>query len=259
VDTFILVGVRFGVLGPVEARLPDGGPVAVGGPQVRALLAMLLLDAGRPVSADRLVEGLYGTEAAHALQSQVSRLRRGLKDIATVEFSPAGYRLAIDPETVDAHRFTQQAAQGKALISGDPRKAQQLLSEALDLWRGPALADVLDAPFAEAAAARLAEAKLTAIEDHAEATLALNEHHAVAAELSEIVQAHPLRERARALLMRALYAAGRQAEALAVYEQARQHLGEELGVDPSAELAEAHLDILRAVPAKTARGRSRPS
>jgi predicted ATPase/DNA-binding SARP family transcriptional activator len=249
----ILPDVRFGVLGPVEVRLLDGSPVAVGGPQVRALLAMLLLDAGRAVSVGRLADGLYGddvpADVGHALQSQVSRLRRGLPGGAAVEFGPAGYRLAVEPDVVDAHRFAQLAGQGKqALTSGYPAKAATLLGEALDLWRGPALADVLDAPFAEAAAARLADERLATVEDRAEAALALGEHHAVAAELTELVETHPLRERARALLMRALYAGGRQAEALAVFEEARRLLGDELGVDPSAELAEAHLAILRAEP-----------
>ncbi|MFG1687214.1 BTAD domain-containing putative transcriptional regulator [Nonomuraea sp. NPDC049269] len=244
------------MLGPVEARLPDGGPVAVGGPQVRSLLAMLLLEAGRAVSVGRLAAGLYGEDAhadvAHALQSQVSRLRRGLRDGAAVEFGSAGYRLAVGLDTVDAHRFARLAGQGRqALAGGDPAAAAVLLGEALDLWRGPALADVLDAPFAEAAAARLLEERLAAVEDRAEAALALGEHHAVAAELAELVEAHPLRERARALLMRALYAGGRQAEALTVFEEARRFLGDELGVDPSAELAEAHLSILRAEPAAT--------
>jgi predicted ATPase/DNA-binding SARP family transcriptional activator len=256
--TVILSAVRFGVLGSVEVRRRDGSPVAVGGPQVRSLLAMLLLDAGRAVSVGRLADGLYGedmpADAAHALQSQVSRLRRGLRGGAAVEFGPAGYRLAVAPDVVDAHRFGQLAGQGKqALTSGDPAKAAALLGAALDLWRGPALADVLDAPFAEAAAARLADERLATVEDRAEAALALGEHHAVTAELAELVEAHPLRERARALLMRALYAGGRQVEALAVFEQARQLLGDELGVDPSAELAAAHLAILRAEPTHTVR------
>ncbi|MFD1544214.1 BTAD domain-containing putative transcriptional regulator [Nonomuraea guangzhouensis] len=228
--------------------------MAVGGPQVRSLLAMLLLEAGRAVSVGRLVAGLYGEDAhaEHALQSQVSRLRRGLRDGAAVEFGSAGYRLAVDLDAVDAHRFARLAGQGRqALAGGDPAGAAMLLGEALDLWRGPALADVLDAPFAEAAAARLLEERLAATEDRAEAALSLGEHHAVAAELAELVEAHPLRERARALLMRALYAGGRQAEALTVFEEARRFLGDELGVDPSAELAEAHLSILRAEPAAT--------
>jgi predicted ATPase/DNA-binding SARP family transcriptional activator len=243
---------RFGVLGPIEVRLPDGSPVAVGGPQVRALLAMLLLDAGRPVSVTRLADGLYGDDvpgdAAHALQSQVSRLRHGLSGGATVEFGPAGYRLVADPEAVDAHRFTELAGRGKRAL-GDPASAAALLGEALGLWRGPALADVLDAPFAGAVAARLADERLAVVEDRAEAALALGQHHAVAAELAELVEAQPLRERARALLMRALSASGRQAEALAVFEEARRLLADELGVDPSAELADAHLAILRAEPA----------
>jgi predicted ATPase/DNA-binding SARP family transcriptional activator len=248
---------RFGVLGPVEVRLPDGSPVAVGGPQVRALLAMLLLDAGRAVSADRLADGLYGTppaDVAHAVQSQVSRLRRGLRGGATVDFGAAGYRLAAPPDAVDVHQFARLAAQGRqALAAGDPSRAAASLTTALELWRGPALADVLDAPFAEAAATRLAEERLAVAEDRAEAVLALGEHHAVAAELTELVAAHPLRERARALLMRALYAGGRQAAALTVFAEGQRVLADELGVDPSAELADAHLAILRAEPAPARR------
>ncbi|WP_308168306.1 BTAD domain-containing putative transcriptional regulator [Nonomuraea sp. NEAU-A123] len=252
------------MLGPVEAHLPDGDPVAVGGPQMRSLLAMLLLEAGRAVSVGRLAAGLYGEDAhadvAHALQSQVSRLRRGLRDGPAVEFGSAGYRLSVDLDAVDAHRFARLAGQGRhALAGGDPAGAAVLLGEALDLWRGPALADVLDAPFAEAAAARLLEERLAAMEDRAEAALALGEHHTVAAELAELVEAHPLRERARALLMRALYAGGRQAEALTVFEEARRFLGDELGVDPSAELAEAHLSILRAEATATAAVRRVPA
>ncbi|WP_433197168.1 BTAD domain-containing putative transcriptional regulator [Nocardia sp. CA-107356] len=259
---------QFGILGPIEVRRADGSPIAVGGPQVRSLLALLLMDAGRTISPERLIDGLYGDnppgDAAHALQSQVSRLRRGLRNGAgpseLVEFGPAGYRLAIDPDAVDAHRFARLADAGRELLrGGDPAAAAILLDEALALWRGPVLADVLDAPFAEAQAARLTEARLAAVEDRADAALALGEHHPVAAELADLVAAHPLRERARALLMRGLYAAGRQAQALAAFEDGRRLLADELGADPSAELAEAHLAILRADAAATPATRRLPA
>ncbi|MFE3057875.1 BTAD domain-containing putative transcriptional regulator [Nocardia sp. NPDC059239] len=246
---------EFGILGPIEARRADGGPFPIGGPQVRALLAVLALDAGRVVGRERLIDDLYGSEppgdAGHALQSQVSRLRRALRtgvgDGEFVESAGAGYRLAVDPESVDALRFARLAAQGrKALRDRDSGAAMTLLDEALGLWRGPALADVRDAPFAESQGARLDEARLAAEEDRAEAALAVGDPQAVVATLSELVAAHPLRERARALLMRALYAAGRQAEALETFEAGRRLLADELGADPSAELMDAHLAILRA-------------
>jgi predicted ATPase/DNA-binding SARP family transcriptional activator len=253
--------VRFGILGATQVWLADGTTVPVGGPRVRALLALLLLDAGRVVSAERLVDGLYGDnpsgDAANALQSQVSRLRRGLGEHAPVELHPAGYRLAVDPGDVDAHRFQRLADEGRhALSAGDPTRARVLLREALGLWRGPAL---VDAPSAVAQAARLEELRVAAAEDAAEAAIALGEHSQTVAELRQLVAAHPLRERSRALLMRALYAGGRQAEALAAYEDARRTLADELGADPSAELAEVHLAILRADPTAPVRSAALPA
>ena len=243
---------RFGILGAVEVRRADGEAVPIGGTRVRALLALLLLNPGRLVTTEGLIDGLYGEDppgnAANALQSQVSRLRRALEDIA-IEFHPAGYRLAIDPEIVDVHRFTRLAAEGRqALDAGDPHRAASLLDEALGLWRGPALADLAEEPFAAAQATRLETARITAVEDHAEADLLLGRHHEVVARLQELVAAHPLRERPRGQLMRALYGDGRQAEALAVYEDLRQVLADELGADPSPEISAVHLAVLRADP-----------
>src|SRR6266545_510985 len=166
-------GVDFGILGVTDVRAAGGRPVAVGGPRVRALLALLLLDAGHVVTTDRLIDGLYGADpprgVANALQSQVSRLRRCLGDDASlVEFHPAGYRLTIDPGDVDAHRFGRLADEGRrTLAASDPAQAAGLLRAALDLWRGPALADLMDAPFAAAQATRLDERRLDVVEDHA--------------------------------------------------------------------------------------------
>ncbi|MEU9871288.1 BTAD domain-containing putative transcriptional regulator [Actinomadura sp. NPDC048021] len=234
---------QFGVLGPVEVRA-DGAVVPVGGPLVRALLAMLVLDAGRLVPVERLIDGLYGEEppsgAANALQSQVSRLRRGLGDPALVEGTPAGYRIAVRREDVDVHRFQRLVADAKA---AGRHEAAGLLREALGLWRGPALAGV-GVPFAAGQAARLEEERACAVEEYGEALLAEDPGAAVAA-LRDLVDAQPLRERARALLMRALHRSGRQAEALAVFEDGREVLAEELGADPSRELADVHLAILR--------------
>ncbi|URM94346.1 tetratricopeptide repeat protein [Actinomadura madurae] len=242
---------RFGILGPVEV-VNDGAAVPVGGPTVRALLAMLLLDAGRVVPAERLIDGLYGeappSGAANALQSQVSRLRRGLGDAGLVEGLPAGYRIAVAREDVDVHRFQRLAQDaGQALADGRHATAATLFEEALGLWRGPALADV-SAPFAGSQAARLEEARASAVEQYAEARLRIGDPGAVVAALRDLVDAQPLRERARALLMRALHGGGRQAEALAVFEEGRRVLADELGADPSKELADVHLAILRGDP-----------
>ncbi|MES9542295.1 BTAD domain-containing putative transcriptional regulator [Actinomadura sp. NPDC000600] len=234
---------QFGVLGPVEVRAGEAA-VPVGGPLVRALLAMLLLDAGRIVPTERLIDGLYGEDppsgAANALQSQVSRLRRGLGDAALVEGTAAGYRIAVRREDVDVHRFQRLVADAKA---AGRHEAAGLLREALGLWRGPALADV-SAPFAAGQAARLEEERASAVEEYGEAMLA-EDPGAVVPVLRDLVDAQPLRERARALLMRALHRSGRQAEALAVFEDGRTVLAEELGADPSRELADVHLAILR--------------
>ncbi|MGC4799093.1 BTAD domain-containing putative transcriptional regulator [Micromonospora saelicesensis] len=242
---------RFRILGPTQVVLADGREVPVGGPRLRALLALLLLDAGRVVSAERLIDGLYGEHpprgAANALQSQVSRLRQALPtEYDPVEFHPAGYRLAVDPDDVDAYRFERLAEAGRrALGDGDWHRAATVLREALELWRGPALADAIGAAGAPAQAARLDELRLAAIEDRVEADLALGAQSALIAELRELVVAHPLRERSRGQLMRALAALGRSAEALAEFEDARHTLAEQLGVDPSAELAAVHLAVLR--------------
>ncbi|GAB2976307.1 winged helix-turn-helix domain-containing protein [Amycolatopsis acidiphila] len=235
---------RFGILGPTLVRDADGNPLPVGGPRPRALLALLLLDAGRVVGTDRLIDGLYGDqppkEAANALQAQVSRLRRKLGG-DLVELRPAGYLLRADPDEVDVHRFTRLV-----------REAGESLGEALALWRGPALADV-DAPFAEPQRARLEELRVSAAEDHAEARLALGEATGLVDELRDLAQAYPLRERVHALLMRALSGAGRPAEALTVFEDVRRTLADELGADPAPVLAAAHMAVLRAEPVRAQR------
>lgn len=153
----------------------------------------------------------------------------------------------VDPDDVDVHRFERLAGEGRrALSAGDHLTAARLLGEALALWRGPALADVTNAPFAEAQAARLEELRMATIEDYAEVRLARGDHRDLVAELPEIVAAHPLRERLRGQLMQALYGCGRQAEAIEVFEDARRTLADELGLDPSPELGSVHRAVLKA-------------
>ena len=247
--------VRVGVLGPLEVTDAAGRPVHVGGQRVRALLILLALDAGRVVSARSLIERLWPDErpadAANALQSLVSRLRVALRQAglpaAVLESSAVGYRLAVPAEAVDALAFQAQARAGReALASGDAVTATRLLRVALACWRGPALADVAGEEFAAAPAARLAELRNAALLDRIEADLALGQAGPVPiGELRELTAAEPLAERPTALLMRALAATGRQAEALAVYQRTRDLLADSLGVDPSPQLDQAYLAVLR--------------
>ncbi|HUQ58753.1 BTAD domain-containing putative transcriptional regulator [Lentzea sp.] len=232
-----------GILGPVEAHSPHG-KIAVGGPRPRTLLALLAMRVGEIVPLDRLIDELYGSEppsdAANALQGQVSRLRRALGDPSLIEFHPAGYRLALAAERVDAHRFASLAAEGrKAWERGDPQAAESLLSEALGLWRGPALADVAAADHAT----RLEQQRSAATSALVAARIRLGK--ADVREVQDLVRQNPLDERLRGYLMQALNQDGRQAEALQAFEDARTLLADELGTDPSPELRAVHLQILR--------------
>ncbi|GAB3832492.1 BTAD domain-containing putative transcriptional regulator [Dactylosporangium cerinum] len=242
---------RFGVLGAVAAWTSDGRPVTIPGLKVRALLAALLINEGRPASADQLIERLWGDDPpgnpSGALSVKVSQLRRALEDAEPggrrlVVSPPPGYRLHADADSVDAQRF--QALTARARQTEDPRSRAALLSDALALWRGPAFADFSDEDFTRATITRLEEQRLTAIEDLAEARLALGEHAALAGELTDLLVQYPLRERPRALHMLALYRSGRQTEALSSYEAIRVHLADELGLDPGAELTDLHVAML---------------
>ncbi|BDM73983.1 hypothetical protein HEK616_74700 (plasmid) [Streptomyces nigrescens] len=248
---WIITHMRFGILGGTLMWGDDGAEVSLGGPARRALLTLLLVRPGDVVPADRLADGTgpQGTPSPHALQSQISRLRSALGEAAAIERTGAGYRLVVPVDDIDAGRFERLAEQGRtALREGEAQRAAALLQEALELWRGPALADAADSEPARAAAARLEELRLSVHEDRIEAALRLGEHRAVVPELRELLDRHPLRERLAALLMRALFADGGQAEALVVFERTRRHLAEELGTDPSAELVGLHHELLSADP-----------
>jgi predicted ATPase/DNA-binding SARP family transcriptional activator len=242
---------RFGLLGPLAVWTDRGAAVTVPGAKVRALLADLLVHAPEPVSADRLIEDLWDgdapVKAAGALQSKVSQLRTALgraqpggRDLVVA--TPAGYVLRVAAGAVDADRFARLAASARHQTG--PAAVAAGLTEALALWRGPALADHADQPFALPLARRLEEQRTAAVEDLVDARLALGEHAALVGELDELVRRHPRRERLRGAHMRALYGAGRQAEALASYEELRVRLVEELGLTPSPELARLQRAIL---------------
>ncbi|HUR09018.1 MAG TPA: BTAD domain-containing putative transcriptional regulator [Nonomuraea sp.] len=244
---------RIEVLGPVRAYADDGAPIDVGGVMVRALLARLALAGGETVSVDALIDGLWGEHprggTVNALHGLVHRLRKALGGAGVVERAAGGYLLHISAEDVDAYRFEEKAKRGgRELAAGAVRRAASLLEEALALWRGDALADVRDAPFAGTAGARLEELRVAAIEDRFEAELRLGRHDEILADMAAVTAGHPLRERLAGLHMRALHAAGRRSAALAVFEEVRGTLAEELGVDPSEELRKTHLAVLRGEP-----------
>ncbi|WP_336216809.1 BTAD domain-containing putative transcriptional regulator [Nonomuraea sp. LPB2021202275-12-8] len=225
-------------------------PIDINGVRLRMLVARLAMGAGRPVPVGTLIEDLWGeeppSEAAGALQGLVSRLRRALAGAGAPELVPGGYRLPIRAEDVDAYRFEELVRQGRRELSAGPAEtAASLLTDALEGWRGQALADVLEAPFASAVAARWEDLRATAVEGRFEALLRLGRHGEVLADLESAAAARPLSERLAGLRMRALVGTGRQADALAVYEEMRARLSEELGVDPSPELREVHLALLR--------------
>ncbi|UCM87581.1 BTAD domain-containing putative transcriptional regulator [Streptomyces marincola] len=256
---------RFGVLGPLAVWGADGELLAVREAKVRALLADLLVDPGRVVPVDRLIDDLWGEDLPAnpmgAVQTRVSRLRRTLagaggRDLIT--YRAPGYLLQAPADAVDAGRFT--ALTLRARKAADPGQRAALLAQALDLWRGPAFADFADEEFPRAAIARLEEQRLVALEEHAEARLELGEHGPLAAELGELTARHPLRERLRAAHMRALYRAGRASEALDSFHDLRSRLREELGIDPGPDVTALHQEILVQSPAlhATTGGRSAP-
>ena len=235
---------EFRILGPLEVEGPSG-TVALGGQRQRALLAMLLLEAGRVVPTERLVDQLWGEgapkTATTSLQNAISRLRRELGEELLETRSP-GYVLRVDAERIDVNRFERllRAARGAA-----PRERRELLQQALGLWRGPALADFAFEQFAQAEIRRLEELRLVAVEERINADVELGRHGDVVGELEALVAAHPLRETLRRQLMLGLYRSGRQAEALDVYQETRARFVEELGIEPGPELRQLQAEILR--------------
>lgn len=245
---------RFGVLGPLSVRTDDDRPVRIGDAKVRALLVSLLLARGRLVPVDRLVSDLWGqsppARPVAVLQARVSQLRGDLDRAepgarALVRHRAPGYLL--DAHDVDAARF-EDLVRGAGAAAG-PGPRADLLTRALDLWRGPVLAEFADTDPVRTAAARWDDLRVTALEDRALARLDLGEHAALAAELSQETSRHPYRERLHAAHIRALYGAGRQGEALAAYARLRARLSDDLGIDPGPELTALHRAVLAQDPA----------
>ena len=230
-------GLAFGLLGPLLAHR-DGVPLALGPRGRRSALAVLLIHANEPVAPDRVADELETTRGT--VQVYVSRLRAVL-GAATITTEPAGYVFRADPDRIDARRFERLVTEARRAPTVE---RPGLLADALALWRGPALADLACERFARAEVARLEELRLGALENRAAVELELGRHAAVVPELAYLVVEHPFRERLRALLMTALYRLGRQADALAVYRDARRRLAEELGLQPTPALRDLERAIL---------------
>ena len=246
---------EFRVLGPLEV-VCQGVAVSVGGSRERAVLTRLLLSPNQVVSLESLADDLWAGEppdgAAQALWVYMSRLRKALRDHggdAMLVTRPPGYVLQVAATAVDANRFEALAARARReAVDADHPAAAETLREALALWRGAALADVADAPFARGEAARLEEARLAALEGRIDADLACGRHGELVGELAGLTRDHPLRERLWAQRMVTLYRAGRQAEALRAYQDLRRYLGEELGIEPAEDLRRLEGAILRHEP-----------
>jgi DNA-binding SARP family transcriptional activator/pimeloyl-ACP methyl ester carboxylesterase len=241
---------RYRVLGPFEVT-DNGTPLRIYSPLRRRLLALLLLEARRPVSADRLADALWRddlpADPSGAVQSHVHRLRRTFAPLGVapaIETRPAGYVLHARDEDIGMRVFVDRVRTANDLRSDDAARAVDLLDEALALWRGPALAEFLDHDFARAEALHLEETRFAATERRAELLVVLGREDEAIVQLEQLLAETPTRERACALLMRALYGAGRPVEALARYETHRRRLADDLGVEPSSVLRDIERAIL---------------
>lgn len=247
---------QFRILGSLEVD-PGGGPIPLGGPKQRAVLAHLLVRANELVSAETLVEEIWGDDspakARNTLQTYVSQLRKAI-GADRIQSQTPGYRLRLEPLELDAERFANLLAEARKARGTAPSIVASRLDEALDLWRGPALSDVAAEGTLLAEAARLNELKLVASEERIDALLAIGEQGRVIGQAEALVSHDPLRERIWGQLMLALYREGRQADALQSYQRAREILADELGIDPSPELSRLQERILKQDPGLELRG-----
>jgi DNA-binding SARP family transcriptional activator/class 3 adenylate cyclase len=257
----VVVGtIDFFLLGPLEARQRER-PLRLGSIKHRMLLAKLLLHPNQVVSTEELIVAVWGEEppatVKQSLQNHVAALRKAIEagngagPPRTLVTRDPGYLLRVDPERLDLHRFQRLDREGRqALSSGDPARAADLLRRALELWRGPALADVAaSADIAWPELVGVEELQVASTEARIEAELALGRHHELVAELEALVRLYPLREHLHGQLMLALYRSGRQADALAAYRAARKVLVDELGIEPSVGLQRLEQAILAQDPA----------
>lgn len=246
---------QWGILGSLEVRAGDR-PIDLGGPKQRAVLAFLLVHVNEVVALDRLIDGLWGeappARATATLQVFISNLRRALEPerpprapASVLLTQPPGYLLRLASHDLDAARFEARAEDGRRhLLGGDALSAHTALTDALSLWRGPALAEFADEAFAQPEASRLERLRVLALEDRVRAAMDLGRHRVAVAELEALLAEHPLRERLWGMLMLAEYRAGSQADALRSFQRARRRLGEELGIEPGPALQQLERDIV---------------
>jgi DNA-binding SARP family transcriptional activator len=244
---------EFRILGPIEVADAERS-VALGGPKQRATLAILLLNANRVVSVERVADDLYAgappVTAVNQVQRQIFALRQALGPDAGIETRSPGYLMRLGPDQLDLDRFERLAAgAAEALARGEAQQAADQLREGLGLWRGSPLADLQYEWFAQATIARLEEIRLAALELRIDADLALGRHVSLVAELESLVSTHPLRERFQAQLMLALYRSGREPEALDAYRRVRAALVDGFGLEPSPSLQAVQRSILAHDPA----------
>jgi DNA-binding SARP family transcriptional activator len=259
---------QFQVLGPLRVSRA-GGTVNLGPSQQRVVMAVLLANANRSLGRQQLIDAVWDDPPAWAvnlLQRHVSRLRHALEPDRTarsgpsiLQWSEAGYRLAVPPKSLDLAIFDETVREARAArLAGDLAGAAELLDSALDLWRGP-LCDGLDSPFLEAERARMDERRVSVVEDRMELGVLLGPQPETIEQLRRLVEEHPFRERLHRLLMQALYRADRSADALAAYQDARRRLREELGIEPSVELQRLHTQVLNKDPTLLGSGPPEPS
>ncbi|MER7442569.1 AfsR/SARP family transcriptional regulator [Micromonospora avicenniae] len=245
---------EFRLLGPVELYTDDGQLISLQRRQERLMLAVLLLDPDRVVSAERLIGVLWGQRppatARATLQALISRVRKAVRVAAGPNADGQvrllalgeGYRLSVPSESVDLHRF-QRMVEGARILT-DPLRRSERLTAALDLWRGPALADAATGTVRQRLCGGLEESRLTALLDRIDADLAAGRHRELVSELAELVVDHPLQERLHGQLMLAFYRSGRRADALAAYRDARRLLVTELGLEPGPSLRDLHAAVI---------------
>lgn len=252
------------MLGPLEVRKDDGESVAPSAAKPRQVLAVLALNLGEVVPVSTLVKELWGTNPPRStlttLQTYIMQLRRSIQNALAAERGDAakevlgtrfgGYVLNMAPDDVDVYRYERLAAAGKrAFDLADYESSSRLLNSALELWRGQALVDILTGPALELEVTRLEESKLSAIETRVDADLAMNRHHSLLSELVMLSARNPLHESLRAKYMIALYRSGRQSDALAAFQDLRNTLIDELGVEPSVRVQRLQQLMLTSDPA----------
>lgn len=244
--TLVGADLQFSVLGPLEAR-HGSDAVELGAPKQRSVLAMLLAHPNQALSVGQIISTVWGEEAPDTYRRSIHTYVSNLRALLSTDITRVGdgYRLDVRPEQIDALVFEQSLEDSQVLIATDPGEASAKLRDALAMWRGRPYADLYEVEGLQGEVARLEELRLAAVELRIDGELASGRNQQIVAEVGALAEEHPLRERFRAQHMIALYRSGRQADALGAYERTRDYLAEELGLEPSQDLQDLELAILR--------------